>query len=173
SSVHAASLVDPSTHSPELLQLVDIELSRPVIHFLVDTVSSAVSHGLERSGASLSRGRSSHRSKNFTSFVSTVLRRAEITTPIVLVALVYLKRARPHLSLAVEHWALERVFLGALILAAKYTQDSTLKNVHWALCTGLFGRNDIGRIEREFLEVLDWELGVREADLLEHREGIM
>ncbi|KAJ7268085.1 hypothetical protein B0H12DRAFT_93405 [Mycena haematopus] len=109
----------------------------------------------------------------FTSFATTVLARAEVTPPTVLVSLVYIARARPHLSIALEEWALERVFLGALIVAAKYTNDSTLKNVHWALCTGVFGKRDVGRIEREFLDVLDWELGVGEADLLAHHEGLI
>jgi hypothetical protein len=86
---------------------------------------------------------------------------------------VYIARARPHISIALEQWALERVFLGALILASKYTNDSSLKNVHWALCTGVFGKRDIGRIEREFLEVLDWELGVREGELVVHHEGLV
>jgi hypothetical protein len=109
----------------------------------------------------------------FATFVSTVLSRAEVTLPTLLVSLVYIHRARPHLSIALEEWALERVFLGALICASKYTNDSTLKNVHWALCTGVFGKRDVGRIEREFLDVLDWELGVREADLLAHHEGLV
>ncbi|KAJ6584342.1 hypothetical protein B0H19DRAFT_1104747 [Mycena capillaripes] len=99
--------------------------------------------------------------------------RAEVAPATVLVALVYIARARAHLTIALEEWALERVFLGALIVASKYTQDSTLKNVHWALCTGIFGRGDIGRIEREFLEVIDWELGVQESDLLAHHEGLV
>ncbi|KAJ7029163.1 hypothetical protein C8F04DRAFT_931673, partial [Mycena alexandri] len=83
-------------------------------------------------------------------FVSNVLARAEVAAPAVLTALVYIARARPHLSIALEEWALERVFLGAIIVASKYLNDSTLKNVHWALCTGVFGKRDVGRIEREF-----------------------
>ena len=57
------------------------------------------------------------------------------------------------------------MFLGALILASKYLNDSSLKNAHWALCTGVFGRRDVARIEREFLEVLDFELGVHPRHL--------
>ncbi|KAJ7463356.1 hypothetical protein FB451DRAFT_1494448 [Mycena latifolia] len=72
----------------------------------------------------------------------------------------------PALPLSQSLYSPERVWLGALIAASKYTQDSTLKNVHWALCTGVFGVGDVGRIEREFWGVLDWELGEREMDLL-------
>ena len=36
------------------------------------------------------------------------------------------------------------------------------------MCTGIFGKRDIGRIEREFLAVLDWELKLSESDVLAH-----
>lgn len=50
-------------------------------------------------------------------------------------------------------------------MASKYLNDASLKNVHWATCSGFFGRNDIARIEREFLVVLDFELAVRDEHL--------
>lgn len=50
--------------------------------------------------------------------------------------------------------------------------DSTLKNVHWALCTGVFGKRDVGRIEREYLDVLNFELKISEDDLLAHHDGL-
>ena len=53
----------------------------------------------------------------------------------------------------------------------QYLNDSTLKNVHWSLCTGLFNKRDVGRIEREFLDVLDFELHVTEADILVHHDA--
>jgi len=58
------------------------------------------------------------------------------------------------------------------MLAAKYTNDSTLRNVHWALCTGVFGKRDVGRIEREFLQVLNWDLSISEDDILSHHHSI-
>ena len=47
----------------------------------------------------------------------------------------------------------------------KFTNDSTLQNVHWAIATGIFGKRDVGRIEREFLDVLDWDLTVSESEI--------
>ncbi|KAJ6459559.1 hypothetical protein C8R45DRAFT_552691 [Mycena sanguinolenta] len=167
SPVHPASLVDPSTHSPELMQLVDVPISRPLIQYVVDCVSEAVNVAFGRP----SDFQWAH-SRKFKQFVSDILSRAEVEPRTVLVALVYISRAKHHLSIALEQWALERVFLGALILASKYTQDSTLRNVHWALITGVFGKGDIGRVEREFLDVLDWELGVKEKDVMAHYNGL-
>ncbi len=60
-----------------------------------------------------------------------------------------------------------------MLISPQYLNDSTLKNVHWALCTGVFGKRDIGRIEREFLDVLDFELSVSEADLLAHHDALL
>lgn len=41
------------------------------------------------------------------------------------------------------------------------------------MCTGVFGKRDIGRIEREFLDVLDFELSITEDDILAHHHAIM
>ncbi|KAF6743752.1 hypothetical protein DFP72DRAFT_1098152, partial [Ephemerocybe angulata] len=146
------------------------------IDHVVDQVIETVDYAMGKSTASTStpassspRGRTpvarTPAQLKFTTLVSTVLTRADITTPTLLTSLLYINRARPYLHIALEEWALERLFLGALITANKYLNDSTLKNVHWALCTGVFGKRDVERIEREFLAVLDWELGVGEGEL--------
>ncbi|KAL0572584.1 hypothetical protein V5O48_009376 [Marasmius crinis-equi] len=171
--MHPASLVDASLHSPALLQLLEAKVNRPVIEYVVDCVAETVDYAMGR--RSPPRGRSSSRRPElakFTTFVTNVLTRAEVTTPVVLATLVYIDRAKPHLHIALEEWALERVFLGASIVASKYLNDSTLKNIHWALCTGVFGKRDVGRIEREFLDVLDWELQITEDDLMSHHAGL-
>jgi len=56
--------------------------------------------------------------------VNNVLTRAEVELPVVLATLVYLNRAKPHLHIALEEWANERVFLGALIVASKVSFSS-------------------------------------------------
>jgi hypothetical protein len=55
----------------------------------------------------------------------------------------------------------------------QYLNDSSLKNVHWAVCTGVFGKRDIGRIEREFLDVLDFELSITENDIMVYHDAII
>ncbi|KAK7038288.1 hypothetical protein R3P38DRAFT_3182380 [Favolaschia claudopus] len=178
-SMHPASLVDSACHSSALLELVDIKLDTRVIDYTIEIVAETVDFAMATTPPSPSTSRSgpppliASLLPTFRPFLTTVLTRAEVTLPTLLVALVYTARARPHLAIALPSYALERVFLGALICASKYTNDSTLKNVHWALCTGVFGKRDIGRIEREFLAVLDWELGVREEDVMAHHEALV
>ncbi|KAJ7444447.1 hypothetical protein FB451DRAFT_75743 [Mycena latifolia] len=175
--VHAASLVDPASHSPLLIELIDMKLSRPVIDYIVECVAETIDVAMGRCNITTqpthkrTRPRSRFHTK-FVFFVSTLIARAEVAPAAVLTALVYVMRVRPHLSIDEEQWARERVWLGALIAATKYTHDSALKNTHWALYSGVFDTRDVGRIEREFLDVLDWELGVTEADLLAHHAGL-
>lgn len=72
--------------------------------------------------SSSSRGRSLSRHSEhakFANFVADVIHKAEIKVPALLVTLAYIDRAKPHLQIALEQWACERVFLGALIVANK------------------------------------------------------
>jgi hypothetical protein len=167
--LHPASLVSSAEHSAELLQLLELQITRGLIEHLVQSTAEVVNFALGTpTTSSSSRGRSTTRTNKyteFTEFVSGIIERAEVTISDILVTLVYIQRARPYLSVQTEEWALHRVFLGALIVASKYTNDSTLKNIHWAMVSGTFGKRDIGRIEREFIEVLDWDFSVTEADL--------
>jgi hypothetical protein len=61
---------------------------------------------------------------------------------------------------------LEAVSLTYYRIGWQYHNDTSLKNPQWALATGVFSPRDISRIEREFLDVLDFQLRVTEADLL-------
>ena len=91
--------------------------SEHVIDSVVDTVDYAMGRpSSSRRGRALSR-RSEHAS--FATFVTNVLTRAEVTIPTILVSLVYIDRAKPHLQIALEEWACERVFLGAVMVASK------------------------------------------------------
>jgi hypothetical protein len=169
--VHKLSLVDPATHSPAVLQLIDVKISRDVVGYAVDVIVDTVEYALGRPSTSRRHlWRPEH--IKFAEFVASMLERAEVAMPTLLVSLVYIQRAKHHLHIGLEQWALERVFLGALIVASKYLNDSTLKNVHWSMCTGIFGKRDIGRIEREYLDVLNFELKVTEADILTHHQGL-
>lgn len=149
SPIHKASLVDSSAHSPALLELVDLKLSRPIIgkscipflirlcclihpiiEHLIDSVIETVDFALNRPSPSShsTRGRSLLRHPEGSAFnvmVNNVLTRAEVEVPVVLATLVYLNRAKAHLHIALEEWANERVFLGALIVASKVSFPSS------------------------------------------------
>ena len=91
-----------------------------LLDYVVQCTVEAVDFALGRVssfGTSSSKGVCRH--AEFTEFVSNVLSRSEVKTPVILASLVYVHRAMPYLSIGTEQWACERVFLGALVLAAK------------------------------------------------------
>lgn len=65
------------------------------------------------------RGSRSPLRENFAEFATSVIQKSQVTLPIILVALVYIERSRPHLFIELEQWACERIFLGALVVASK------------------------------------------------------
>jgi hypothetical protein len=91
------------------------------IDYVVDCVVDTVDYAMGRPASSSRRRSAAPRPEyiKFINFVTDVITRAEITTPVVLASLVYMDRAKPHLHIALEEWALERVFLGAIIIASK------------------------------------------------------
>ncbi|KAI0716925.1 hypothetical protein C8Q76DRAFT_594667, partial [Earliella scabrosa] len=167
---HPASLVDRSAHSPLILELIELGVTRSFVGYVVDRVMDMVDSALRIPPSHNPPPRVSRRLErlNFSRFVGVVLQKARINVPVLLVALVYLARAQPRTLISHKQWANERVFLGALIVAQKYTNDHYIKNAHWSFYTSLFSTRDIGVMEREFLGVLNYDLRVTEADLLAH-----
>jgi hypothetical protein len=92
--------------------------------YVVDSVAETVDFAMGRRPAPpspSSRAKAALRPEHtkFITFVTNVLTRAEVTTPTVLAALVYIDRAKSHLHIGLEQWALEQVFLGSIIAASK------------------------------------------------------
>lgn len=96
--------------------------------YVVDRVVEAVDYAFARPSASSSskeRGRSARRHEtSFANFAARVISNADIKMPVIIASLVYIERARRHLQIALEEWACERVFLGAVIVASKVRTPS-------------------------------------------------
>lgn len=122
-------------------------------------------------------------------FVEAVITKSRCRTSTVLVALAYLDRARPRLRISAGMWACERALIGALALANKvcaifpltrsrahlplqYTNDEIYSTKAWAIASGLFTVRDVVRAERELIQVLHFDLYVREAELAAHYDAI-
>jgi G1/S-specific cyclin PLC1 len=61
-----------------------------------------------------------------------------------------------------------RVFLATLIVTAKYLNDSSPKNVHWAKYAVMFDVAEINLMEKQLLYLLDYDLRFDEADAVKH-----
>jgi hypothetical protein len=166
---------NPAFHSPAVLELIAFAVTDKFTNYVAETTIGTIDSALGYQSTAWNRTSLDTRRVPFKRFVWDIIRRASVRMPVLLVTLVYIARASPnlHIGPSTEDWACERVFLGALMVASKYTNDSTLKNVHWALATGVFGKRDVNRIEREFLEVLNWQLSVDQKDILAHYSNII
>lgn len=102
-----------------LLVLLELILfSAYIVHCTIETVDYA----LDRPCSSSFRGRPIFcpiKYGTFYEFVSKIIYRSRVKTPILLLALVYIERARAHLKITIERWACERVLMGALVIAGK------------------------------------------------------
>ena len=190
-STSPSSVRKPSrSHGPIDASRTHIHQSEYAVHTTLETVDYAL--GREPS-SSLDRTPRYCKKKHggFAQFVWRMICTSRVSAAVVLVALIYINRAKPHLRITTERWACERIFVGALVLAGKvsplsdvihylivlipsvanqYLNDKMMKNVVWARCSGIFEHGDIGRMEREMLNILDWDLSVHEEEILAHQK---
>ncbi|CCK67838.1 Pcl1p KNAG_0A01490 [Huiozyma naganishii CBS 8797] len=102
-------------------------------------------------------------------FITKLVRYTNVYTPTLLTTVCYLnklKRILPKDAKGLPS-TIHRLFLACLILSAKYHNDSSPLNKHWAKYTdGLFSLEDINLMERQLLNLLNWDLRVEQEDLI-------
>ncbi|KAI0092508.1 hypothetical protein BDY19DRAFT_488044 [Irpex rosettiformis] len=153
--------------SSSLQQLLRLPVSSPLFEYVVDRLVDTVSAALDRSWDEGQQR--SLRTPFLLPFVQSVLTKNRVSAATVLVALVYLDRSRKNLRVSAGFWACERALVGAMILANKYTNDDILSTKAWAISSTIFTSRDVVKAEREFLQVLRYDLSVTEYQLMAHR----
>jgi hypothetical protein len=100
--------------------------TRHTAEYIVDATIDVVDASLDK----WQRGKrtSQNTRSNFWTFVVNVINRAEVSMSVLLVTLVYIKRSEPFLKIMEEAWALERVFVGAVVVASKVGSPSSFEN---------------------------------------------
>ncbi|KAH9894100.1 hypothetical protein C8Q73DRAFT_790686 [Cubamyces lactineus] len=169
-SIDPASRIDPKYHQPRVARMVKTPLTYGVIDFFINTVAFMVVYivyGVV--DKRVVKIKTAATVKILTDFIDN----ANLGTATVLVALVYLQRIEKDLQVDHSAWVCERLAVGALMVAYKYTNDVPVKAEHWARCTRVFSKSDVVRIEREFLALLNFEMRVNDADLLALHDEFM
>ncbi|KAL7897979.1 hypothetical protein HDV63DRAFT_39471 [Trichoderma sp. SZMC 28014] len=108
-------------------------------------------------------------------FITQLVVSSNVQVPTLMSTLVYLNRLKSKLQPMARglRCTTHRIFLAALILAAKYLNDSSPKNKHWANYTHMntadytfgFTRTEVNLMEKQLLFLLEWELRITEHDL--------
>ena len=115
-------------------------------------------------------------------FIQSLVDRSHVQVPTLMSSLVYLSRLQQKLPPVAKgmRCTVHRIFLAALILAAKNLNDSSPKNKHWARYSSVrgyegfgFTLTEVNLMEKQMLYLLDWDLNIRENDLFMHFEPFL
>lgn len=103
-------------------------------------------------------------------FLTKLIRYTNVYTGTLMATMVYLNRLKLKLPKNAQGLPCtrHRILLSCLILSSKYHNDSSPKNVYWAKYTdGLFNVKDINLMERQLIYLLNWDLRVSNAEMIQ------
>ncbi|KAI3406792.2 PCL2 [Candida oxycetoniae] len=106
---------------------------------------------------------------SLTNFIKNLIKYSNVQTPTLMATLVYLNKLRNYLpanAVGMETTR-HRIFLSALIVAAKTLNDSSPLNKHWTKYTdGLLSLDEVNLAERELMSILKWNINIKEHELI-------
>ncbi|KAJ7499405.1 hypothetical protein FB451DRAFT_37277 [Mycena latifolia] len=167
---NSASLLPDSAHNPSLLYLMAQPVTLEMVIYIARLTASALNITPEEAYRAdvLSSSRfQRYPMISLEHFICGIVQGGNLPPSTLLTTLVYLERLRskvPNMATGLP-CTRHRVFLATLIVAAKYLNDSSPKNVHWtAHARGMFKVSEVNLMEQQLLFLLDYDLRFDEEE---------
>ncbi|ODQ49182.1 hypothetical protein PICMEDRAFT_21130, partial [Pichia membranifaciens NRRL Y-2026] len=157
------------------LEALYVFLNKPVsaemVHYLVATTASIISYDYPSPPQSPQHSATpSKRRPSLYSFIHRLIQHSHVQSTTLMTCLIYLHRLKQvippnSVGMSTTH---HRIFLGAMLLAAKYTNDSSPTNKHWTTYTdGLLSLREVNALEIEMIQYIGWgNLRFENSDLI-------
>lgn len=169
------------------LEALYIFLNKPVdsemIHYLVATTTSIIQVPIEESYPSTQTINyptpptspieyKNNKIPTLYNFITRLIEHSHVQSTTLMTTLIYLNRLKQvipsnSVGMCTTH---HRIFLGSMLLAAKFTNDSSPMNKHWTTYTdGLLTLREVNALEIEMIQYIGWEnLRFENKDLIIH-----